>query len=68
VSHAVTVAGWIVLACAIVTACGLSIGPRRRVPTFAMVMRSLARFSVARVVLLLVWIWVGWHFFVRTTR
>jgi Family of unknown function (DUF6186) len=62
-SHTTTIAGWIVIA--IFTAVVVLLP---RVPSFATMLRSRARSTVVRVILLLAWAWIGWHFFVRTSR
>lgn len=56
---------WAVLAGAVAACVILGIGSRRRVPTFgALVDRGTNRL-VWRVLLILGWMWLGWHFFAR---
>ena len=40
----------------------------RRIPTLADLIKAMTRRPVVRVVLLAVWLWAGWHFFVRSSR
>ena len=67
VTRAIFVAGWVVIALAVV---GLEVRARtkRDVPTIAAVLRRLAGRPALRVVLVMVWLWAGWHFFVRSSR
>ena len=67
-SHSVTVAGWIVISVAIVVALIAAVASRGGFPTAAALVRTAVRNVVVRVILLAGWAWVGWHFFVHTTR
>ncbi|HEV7524062.1 MAG TPA: DUF6186 family protein [Acidimicrobiia bacterium] len=67
-SHPVTVAGWIVIAVIIATATIGALVSRGRYPTPVALLRSAIRSLTVRVVLLAGWAWVGWHFFVHTSR
>jgi hypothetical protein len=40
----------------------------RRIPTVGAWIRTLVRRPGVRVVLLAGWLWLGWHFFVRSSR
>jgi hypothetical protein len=63
-TRAVTVAGFVVLATAIV---GVQIAALRgaHVATVDTVVRALVRRRPARVLVLAAWLWLGWHLFVR---
>jgi hypothetical protein len=68
VSRNVTVAGWIVLGTAMMVASIGALASRGRFPTLAALLRSATRTAVIRVIALAGWAWIGWHFFVRTSR
>lgn len=59
-----TLWGYALLALAVVAyqAAGLIL---RRTTTLGQVLRRVTRVPAGRVVLLAVWLWVGWHTFVR---
>jgi hypothetical protein len=67
-SHSVTIAGWIVISVAIVVALLAALVSRGDFPTTAVLVRTAVRNVVVRVILLAGWAWVGWHFFVHTSR
>ena len=67
-SHSTTVAGWIVIVVAIAAAWTYSIVSHGRFPDAAALLRVATRRVVVRVILLVGWAWVGWHFFVHTSR
>jgi hypothetical protein len=67
-SHSATVAGWIVICVAIAAASVGAITSRGRFPGAAALLRVATRRIVVRVILLVGWAWVGWHFFVHTSR
>ena len=60
----VTDAGWIVIAAAI---CGLAIASHRSASLACVghVVRRVMSRRGARIVVLLVWMWLGWHTFAR---
>ena len=64
-SRAVTLAGYAVLAAALV-ACQVAALVTRRVPTLGQVASGVARRPGGRWILLAAWLWVGWHLFVRS--
>jgi hypothetical protein len=67
-SKSLTIAGWIVIAVAIVaTWIGARLS-RGRFPTGVALLRSAATHVTVRIVAFAGWAWIGWHFFVRTTR
>lgn len=63
-TRAVTLAGFLVLAIAIL---GAQVAARRGgdIATIGTVVRALARRRAARWLLLAGWLWLGWHLFVR---
>ena len=68
ISRSLTIAGWIVIAVAIAAACIGALVSRGRFPSAVALLRMAVRNVVVRVFALAVWAWVGWHFFVRTSR
>jgi hypothetical protein len=64
----VTLAGWILIAVAFTTAGIVAVVSRGRFPSAIAVLRAAMRNVVVRVIALAGWAWVGWHFFVRTSR
>jgi hypothetical protein len=67
-SRSVTLAGWLVIAAAIAAAWIGSVVSEGRFPSGLALLRMANRRVVVRIFVLLVWLWVGWHFFVRTSR
>jgi len=68
VSRSLTIAGWVVIAVAIAAAwLGAVLSPGR-FPSAIALLRVAVRNAVVRVIALAGWAWVGWHFFVRTSR
>ena len=67
-SHAVTIGGWIVIAGAITAAAVVTAASHGRSATAAALVRAISRHAVGRAILLATWGWIGWHFFVRTSR
>ena len=64
-THTITVLGFTVLTIALIT---LEVVARRRgsrVPTAGQMVGFLMQTRVTRVLVLLFWGWVGWHFFAR---
>ncbi len=64
-THTITVLGFIVLTIALIT---LEVVARRRgsrVPTAGQMVGFLMQTRVTRVLVLLLWGWLGWHFFAR---
>jgi len=61
----ITLAGWSILAVAIVTVELAAHTVGRRLQGFEAIMVVLARSRSTRVALLLGWGWLGWHLFVR---
>lgn len=62
--HVVDLALWSILAVVLV---GLEATARatRHLPTAGAALGALTRFPVLRIVLLLGWMWLGWHLFAR---
>jgi hypothetical protein len=68
ISRPITLAGWIVIAVVFAAAW---IGARLshgRFPTGVAVIHTAMGHVAVRVVVLAAWSWVGWHFFVHTSR
>jgi len=63
-----TIAGWIVIAVAIAaTWIGARLS-RGRFPTGVGLLRTATTHVAVRIVAFAGWAWIGWHFFVRTSR
>jgi len=60
----ITLWGYAVLAAAVV-ACQAFALLHRRIPTIGQTLRLLTKHPVARPVVLIAWLWLGWHTFVR---
>ena len=67
-SHTVTVAGWLVISVAIATVWAGAVASHGRFPTAGALLRHASQHVVVRGFLLAGWAWVGWHFFVHTSR
>ena len=67
-SRSLTIAGWIVIAVAIGAAWAGALVSRGRFPSAVALLRTATRRVAVRVIALAGWAWVGWHFFVRTSR
>jgi hypothetical protein len=66
-SRTATFVVWGVLAALLVATEVLAV-TTRRIPTVGALLRSLVRHPAMRVVFLAAWLWLGWHFFVRSSR
>jgi hypothetical protein len=67
-SRPVTITVWVLIAVALATAWVVSARSEGRFPSGVALLRMANRRIVVRIVVLAAWLWVGWHFFVRTTR
>ena len=67
-SRAATFVVWGALAVALLVATQVFAVTTRRIPTVGALIRALVRRPGVRVVLLAGWLWLGWHFFVRSSR
>lgn len=67
-NRSVTIAGWVVIVAAIAIASTTAVVTHGRFPTLAALVRVVSKHVIVRVVLLAGWAWLGWHFFVRTSR
>jgi hypothetical protein len=67
-SKSATIAGWIVIAVAIAATWIGARGSRGRFPTGLGLLRAATAHVTVRIVAFAAWAWIGWHFFVRTTR
>jgi len=56
---------WAALGAVVVACVILSVGAGRRLPTFGALIDRATRRPVWRVLLLVGWMWLGWHFFAR---
>jgi len=68
VSRSLTIAGWIVIAVALAAAWLSAVLSHGRFPSAIALLRAAMRNVVVRAIALAGWAWVGWHFFVRTSR
>lgn len=68
ISRSFTIAGWIVIAVAIGGAWIGALVSRGRFPSAVALLRTAVHNVVVRFIALAGWAWVGWHFFVRTSR
>ena len=59
--------GWVLVAAGF-AAVELGAVATRRWATVADVVRALTRWRTLRLACLAGWLWLGWHFFVRSTR
>lgn len=66
-SRVATLIGWYALATAVIATQLLAVAARRT-PSLGRIVRALTARPVVRALVLLVWLWVGWHFFVRSSR
>ena len=67
-SRPLTIAGWVVIVVAIAAALVASLVSRGQFPSGLALLRVARRNIAVRVIALAGWVWVGWHFFVRTSR
>jgi uncharacterized protein DUF6186 len=64
-THMITVVGFTLIAAALL---GLEVAARRRgsrIPTAGEMVGFLMQTRITRLLILLVWGWLGWHFFAR---
>jgi len=66
-TRTVTLAGYAAVI-ALMIACETAARRTGRVATLARVVSTLARWQPARLLLLVGWLWLGWHVFVRVHR
>jgi hypothetical protein len=64
-SHAIAVTGYCVALAAVVVLVIASLRAGSRIPTAGRLVASVRSTYLGRVLLVLGWGWVGWHFFVR---
>ena len=64
-SHAIAVGGWVGLVSAFVVLEVVGLRSRGRVPTLGDIVGLFDRSRAGRWLLFGVWLWVGWHLFVR---
>jgi hypothetical protein len=63
-TRTITISGYVMLAAAMVTYQTLGL-IRRETATLGQAVATLTRSSVGRSFILTVWLWLGWHAFVR---
>ena len=63
-----TLVGWGVIAVALGAVVVVAWSSHGRFPDGVALLRAGMRNRLARVLVLAGWVWVGWHFFVRTSR
>jgi uncharacterized protein DUF6186 len=63
--HLVAVVGWIVVFTALFVWQGFALVFAPRWPTFSDLVRPFMRPAIGRVALFALWLWVGWHLFIR---
>ena len=64
----VAIAGWIVIAGAFFAWQGAALANQPTWPTMSDIFRAFMRPLAGRVLLFAVWLWLGWHLFVRGWR
>ncbi len=64
----VAVAGWVVIVGALLAWQGLALANGPQWPTLSDIFRAFMRPIAGRVVLFGVWLWLGWHLFIRGWR
>jgi hypothetical protein len=66
-SRTLSLVVWGLIAVSLVTTQVIAV-TTRRIPTATEFVRSIVRRPGVRLVTLALWFWVGWHFFVRSSR
>jgi hypothetical protein len=66
-SRALTFVVWGLLAAAFVATQAFAV-TTRRIPTIGELLRTVVQRRAVRAIALISWLWLGWHFFVRSTR
>jgi hypothetical protein len=66
--HAVAVAGWIVIVGLLLGWQGLALANAPEWPTLSEIFRTFMRPAAGRALLFGVWLWLGWHLFIRGWR
>ncbi len=67
-TRAITIAGFIVIIAALVVLEIIGRRPASRIPTAGEWLGYLMRPRAGRALILLGWLWLGWHYFARLTR
>jgi hypothetical protein len=68
ISRPFTILGWVLIAAAISAAGVAAFVSRGQFPSAVALLRVARRNIAVRVLALAAWAWVGWHFFVHTSR
>ncbi len=66
--RAIAVAGWIVIVGLLLAWQGLALAYSPQWPTMSDIFRTFMRPWLGRVVLFGLWLWLGWHLFIRGWR
>lgn len=61
----VAIVGWIVIVGALLAWQGLALANSPEWPTLSQILRNFMRPAAGRAILFGVWLWLGWHLFVR---
>ena len=59
------IAGWIVILAAVFIWEGIGLAKGTEWPTISDMLRSFMAFPVGRVLMFAMWLWLGWHLFIR---
>ena len=62
------VVGWIVILGALFAWQGIGIALGSDWPTMSDMLRAFSRLPAGRIVLFAMWLWLGWHLFVRSSN
>ncbi len=63
--HVVAITGWIVIVAVLLIWQGLALVYSQEWPTLSSIFRSLMRPAAGRFILFALWLWLGWHLFIR---
>ncbi len=63
--HVVAVTGWIVIVAVLLAWQGMALAYSPEWPTLSSIFRALMRPAIGRFVLFALWLWLGWHLFIR---
>ncbi len=66
--RAIAVVGWIVIVGALLAWQGLALANTPEWPTLSEIFRTFMRPVAGRVMVFALWLWLGWHLFIRGWR